>query len=251
MKAVDITGQKFNKLTAKKLVEIKKVKNGTRHYWLYKCDCGNEIVLQKNNVSNNHTQSCGCYQRQQTSKANTTHNLYYTRIYKIYRSMLQRCFDSNVFAYKDYGGRGITVCDEWKNDFMNFYNWSMNNGYSNDLSIDRIDNNGNYCPDNCRWVNRKTQARNTRSNKYITYKGEKHCVSEWAEILKIDGKLLGERLRLRWSFDRAINTSPEVYKNRANKLIEYNGQYKTKEEWIESLQIHPTTFYRRLKRYQA
>ena len=142
------------------------------------------------------------------------------------------------------------MCNEWKNDFMKFRTWALENGYKDNLTIDRIDVNGDYEPVNCRWVDKKIQARNTRRNHYITYRGITHCISEWAEIYNIDKDLLGERLRNGWSFTRARKISPEEYKNRSNKLIEYNGEYHTLKEWTELLHIHSTTFYRKLKEYR-
>ena len=97
--------------------------------------------------------------------------------------MKDRCYCSTDKNYNNYGKRNIRVCDTWLNDFINFYNWSMNNGYKNNLTIDRINVNGNYEPNNCRWAEQKIQQRNKRSNKLITYNGETHCISEWAEIL--------------------------------------------------------------------
>lgn len=197
-----------------------------------------------------HTRSCGCAKGAMITESKITHNLSKIRIYRIYHEMIARCFDKKKAAFKDYGKRGITVCEEWRNDFKVFYNWAMANGYKEDLTIDRIDVNGNYEPDNCRWVSKKVQARNTRQNHLITYKGKTHCISEWAEIYGIKPSLLGTRIRCGWSFTKAVKTSPEIYKNRANKLIEYQGQYKTLKEWTETLQIHSTTFYRKLKAYR-
>lgn len=257
MKPIDITGKKFNRLTAIRLHHIEKYNHGTKHFWLYKCDCGNEVVLNKNNVSNGHTQSCGCFQREQTAKASSSHNLSRVRLYHIWNGIKARCYNKNNPAYKYYGGRGICICEKWKDDFKAFYDWSMNNGYKeetrksnnyNILTIDRIDTNGNYCPENCRFVTAKEQSRNVRTNTLITYNNESRCLSEWAEIFGIDSELLRERLKRNWSFEKAISTPPEMYKNRSEKLIEYNGELRTKKGWIEFLQIHPTTFYRRMKK---
>ena len=249
-KAVDLTGQKFGKLTAIRLHHIKKEKSGTRHYWLFKCDCGQECVINKQYATSGHTKSCGCSKGEMITNKKITHNLSKSRIYIIYHQIIRRCYNKNNVAYENYGGRGIVMCDEWKNDFKTFYDWAMNNDYKENLTIDRINVNGNYCPENCRWVDKKEQARNTRHNHYITYRGVTHCISEWAEIYKIDKRLLGERLRHGWSFTRAIKTSSTEYKQRSNKLIEYNGEYHTLKEWIEILQIHSSTFYKKLKKYR-
>lgn len=249
--AKDITGQRFGRLTAIKLAYIKRDFHGTKHYWLFKCDCGKECIVFKQYAINGHTQSCGCYKHKRIVESKITHNLSKSRIYSIYYSMIARCNNPQNAAYKNYGGRGITVCQEWKDNFMNFYKWAMANGYTETLTIDRIDVNGNYEPDNCRWVDTKIQGRNKRTNTTITYNGETHCIVEWAEIYNISEKLLSTRLRMGWDFYKATHTLPDEYKNRANKLIEYKGEYKTLKEWLEILQIHSSTFYRRLKKLKT
>ena len=114
-----------------------------------------------------------------------THGKTGSKLHNLWRCMKQRCYNKNKDNYKWYGGRGISVCDEWLNNFMSFYDWAINNGYKDGLKIDRIDVNKNYCPENCRFITQKEQCRNTRKNKYITYKGIKKCYSEWEEILHI------------------------------------------------------------------
>ena len=123
--------------------------------------------------------------------------------------MKQRCTNPNNKAWKNYGGRGITICDEWigKYGFDKFYEWSIQNGYTDELTIDRVDVNGNYCPENCRWVTRKTQQNNTRANVVISYNNEKHTLTEWADILGIKSATLINRHRLGWS-DKDILTKP-------------------------------------------
>ena len=156
---IDRTGQKFGKLTAIKYVGKSK--------WLCKCDCGNEKIIFVGHLTTEHTQSCGCLlnEKRQKGLCHRVHGLGKTRLYGIWKHMKQRCYNSNTCKYKDYGARGITVCDEWKNDFTKFYDWVMNNGYQDDLSIDRINNNKGYSPDNCRWVTSKQQANNRRKRK--------------------------------------------------------------------------------------
>lgn len=251
MKPIDITGEKFGKLTALHLHHIKKTSHGTRHYWLFQCECGNQCVCNKNYVTSGHTTSCGCYiQTKIKNGLRTSHGFTHTRMYKIFHMMKSRCYHDTNRAFCNYGGRGITICKEWLDDFNNFYKWAINNGYTDNLTIDRIDVNGNYEPSNCRWVDKKTQSRNTRRNRFYKYKGEVHCLSEWCEILNLDKALVRTRIRDGWSFKKAIKTDKNIYKNRSNTLIEYMGEYKTRAEWIEYLQIHPSTFYRRLKKYR-
>lgn len=133
---------------------------------------------------------------------NKKHGQYKAKIYHIYYNMKARCYNKNTPKYKDWGARGIVICDEWKHDFEAFYNWAMDNGYRDDLSLDRIDVNGNYEPDNCRWVTMKQQARNTRRNKCYTINGKTHCLSEWCEILGLNHDTIRMRLHRGWSIEK-------------------------------------------------
>ena len=135
-------------------------------YGLYKCGfCGNNFKANTNDINRGHTKSCGCYQKRIASGAPKTHGLKNTRLYNIWAKLKDRTLNPKSKKYESYGGRGITVCEEWKNDFMSFYNWAMLNGYSDELSIDRIDNDGNYEPSNCRWTTQTIQNRNRRIQK--------------------------------------------------------------------------------------
>ena len=138
-------------------------------YGIYKCGfCGEEFRVQMRSVKNGNTKSCGCYNKRRASETHKTHGKCYTRLYIIWTKMKDRTLNTKHKHYNGYGGRGITICEEWKNDFMSFYNWAMKNGYSDKLSIDRIDNDGNYCPENCRWTTRVIQQRNQRMQKNNT-----------------------------------------------------------------------------------
>ena len=143
-------------------------------YGIYKCGfCGNEFKTQTSNIKNGSTKSCGCYNIQKIIERNSVHKLSYTKLYRIFATLKDRVLNSKNKHYINYGGRGITICDEWKNDFMSFYNWAILNGYSDKLSIDRIDNDGGYSPENCRWTTQTIQCRNTRiqKNNISGYKG--------------------------------------------------------------------------------
>lgn len=137
------------------------------------------------------------------------HNMSNTRIYCIWDGMKQRCRNSKSKRYKDYGGRGIKICSEWldkENGFINFYNWSMANGYKENLTIDRIDIDGNYEPLNCRWITNKEQQKNKRNNRYIVYNNENKTISEWAQIYNINTGTICSRLQSGWDIEKALTT---------------------------------------------
>lgn len=138
---------------------------------------------------------------------------HYRRIYKTLNHMKDRCYNQKCKDYHMWGGRGITICDEWLRDVKSFYDWAMTHGYKDNLTIDRIDNNKGYSPDNCRWVDRKTQARNTRRNRLITINGETKCLVEWCEVFNINYDMVKRRLHRGWSTERAFNIILENNEN--------------------------------------
>ena len=198
-------GKKFNKLTVVSLdhKEINKYNNTikTRDFYLCKCECGKNTIVEKWNLITGHTFSCGCMAKHNNLKHNKTNSL----IYRRWTGMKNRCYNKNEPTFYRYGGRGITVCDEWKNDFMSFYNWAIANGYKDDLTLDRINNDGNYEPSNCRWVDVKTQSRNRCSNKFITYKGHTLCIADWSKKTGIRAENLYYRIKKGWPVEKALN----------------------------------------------
>lgn len=205
---VDLTGQRTGRLTVLYLDE-EMTKKKKRQYWVCQCDCGNIVTIIETALTSTRdyrppTQSCGCLQKEMTSKAHlglgawggASSNPQTERLYKIWDGMHRRCYDSTNKRYNRYGDRGIIICDEWVNDFNAFKEWAYANGYQDDLTIDRIDYNGNYEPSNCRWATIKEQCNNKEGNVWITYNNETHTISEWSDITGIPYKRLYYRLRI-------------------------------------------------------
>lgn len=187
--------KKYNRLTVKSVNGEVKGKSST---WLNcQCECGSMKVVRFDYLVNGRTKSCGCYRKdnaRKQSKKLETHRLSNTRLYEIHRAMKRRCYDDRVKKYKNYGAKGIKVCDEWLNSLESFANWSYNNGYNDNLTIDRIDNNGNYEPNNCRWVNQYTQQNNRTNNIQVEYQGKIQNISQWSKELNISYSKLYNRV---------------------------------------------------------
>jgi hypothetical protein len=164
---IDLSGEVFGKLTVLKKVGVDKYKISQ---WECLCDCGNITVASISNLRNGNTTSCGCYGRERKREANKTHGKSNTRVHRIWKAMHTRCYNPNFKFYHHYGGRGITICDEWLHNFQAFYDWAMVNGYKDDLTIDRIDSNKGYSPHNCRWVTMAEQNKNKRAGNGLKIK---------------------------------------------------------------------------------
>ena len=154
--------------------------------------------------------SCGCVGRKHSREAKIKHDGRHTRLYSIWCNMKNRCYNKNVRSYKTYGARGIMVCDEWKNDFQAFHDWAVQSGYRDDLTIDRIDNDGNYDPTNCKWSTPLEQANNTSRSTMLTYKGKTMSLADWARELGMNQGTLRSRIRNNWPTEKALTKEVEI-----------------------------------------
>lgn len=176
----DLTGQKFGRLTVVSYAGFK-----VRHCWLCECNCGNKIVTRGNSLKTGNTESCGCIGKERIIECSRTHGMAHTAEYHIWLGIKKRCYNRNSQYYKDYGDRGIIVCDKWLESFLNFYE-DMGERPSKLHSIERINNNGNYCSENCKWAIATEQANNKRNNRYITYQNRKMTVPQWSRELNVN-----------------------------------------------------------------
>ena len=208
MKKEDLTGHNFGRLTAIASYEDHIQRSG-RHktQWLCRCSCGNEVVVQTFNLKSGNTKSCGCLNAENIKTQSVTHGDRHTRLYRIWCGMKSRCYDTACPSYERYGRRGIMMCDEWKESYQTFKDWAVQRGYNDELSIDRVNNDEGYSPENCRWATQKEQANNRSSFKHFLYEGRDVTISELSEITGIKYHTLFARLNtLHWTVDDAVKT---------------------------------------------
>jgi hypothetical protein len=252
----NLTGQKFGRLSPIQYLGTDKHYNG---YWLCQCDCGNILPVRTNSLTTGKSKSCGCYRNDNNRSnvidrnSNFKHGLVNSSLYHSYDNMIQRCYNPNREDYYLYGGRNITVCDEWKDDINSFFEWAFENGYDSKhrpkLSLDRKDPNGNYEPSNCRWCTNKEQQNNRRNNRLFTYAHYKFTASQWAEITGINSLTIIARVDRGWSVEDAL-TIPTGKNDKGNREIisvpEYMLQYNKYDEsvdgpWMEDINKLPTS----------
>lgn len=190
---INIIGRRFGRLIVIEETD-ERTKCGEIKYRC-KCDCGNEKIIAGTALRYGKSQSCGCILSESSAKRARSHGKSKTRLYKIWAGMKDRCTNPQRREYKDYGGRGITICGEW-DDFQAFYIWSIENGYADNLSIDRIDNDGPYSPTNCRWATRKVQGNNTRSTVHITVDGETKNIGDWAAAVGVARSTISRHMKI-------------------------------------------------------
>ena len=205
----DLTGATFGRLTV-----IERAANRNKHvYWRCQCECGNEVEVRADSLTRGPTVSCGCYHDEVVTK----HGMWESSEYHIWRAMLTRCENKNMHAYDRYGGRGIKVCEDWHN-FQTFYA-DMGAFPGSGYSLDRIDNSGDYCPENCRWATWKQQGRNRDYNRMLTYRGNQRCIAEWSEVTGISHSTLRMRLERGWTAKEALTIPVDL----GNRWIRQNG----------------------------
>ena len=204
MKSIEAIGKKINKLTV-----ISLRKHGRRVYAICKCDCGNTKEICLSNILSGKQKSCGCLVKHnlENGLCHLQHGLSKHPLHNVWDKIKGRCYNKKDHAYKNYGARGIIMCNEWKNSFKCFYDWAVKNGYKKGLSIDRIDNDGNYCPENCRWATAKEQANNRRSNILVTYNHKTQSLLKWSEEKNIPYRTLRARIKVyNWDTKKALET---------------------------------------------
>lgn len=212
---VDLTGERHGRWTIVEYAGKKKRYDGRNNYtWRCRCDCGNEKVLTTHLF--HITNSCGCLTKENVHKALYKGNS--KRIYGIWYKMNDRCYNEKGMWYHNYGGRGITVCKEWQEyeGFLRFQEWALNNGYQEGLTLERVDNDGNYCPDNCTWATRKQQSNNQRTNKRLTMDGETKTLAMWCEEYDAEYTRTLYRIKHGYTLKEALTMKP--YEKREEKV---------------------------------
>lgn len=198
----NLTGLRFGRLLVAEKARVKLTKSKNAE-WSCLCDCGSTVTILSSNLIQGRSNSCGCWNKERTSDVNKTHGMSKTRLHTIWTNMKQRCNNPKWTDYHRYGGRGIKVCDEWQQSFEAFSAWASAAGYDDSLTIDRIDNDGNYEPGNCRWATNKEQARNKEKTK--RYEGK--TLAEWATIVGVKYETLWARIAvLNWPISKVFNT---------------------------------------------
>lgn len=249
-KKTDLIGQRFGRLL---VVEFMGVDSAGNCKWKCLCDCGNEKIILALSLKNGNTQSCGCMHKEQHIIRMTKHGHnkkgYMSRTYKSWKSAKERCYNKNHNSYVNYGGRGIKICERWMDLDSGFENFLEDMGIRPDkMTLDRVDNNGDYCKDNCMWSTCKSQSNNMRSNVILEYNGESKTIKQWSEASGINYSTLCNRLARGLSILSAL-TTPVVKHNITKKsgaLITFNGEAKTLKEWASFLNIAYSTLQQRL-----
>lgn len=206
---VNLEGRVFGKLT---VLSFSHKNKRHQRLWECQCDCGNKAFVNSSNLLIGKTRSCGCL-----PKKKPIHGFSKTPLSLVLKHLLHRCYNKNNYSYHNYGGRGISVCDEWRFNQASFYKWAIENGYNENLELDRINVNGNYEPSNCRWATIKEQARNRRTNVFVEYKGKRKIIIEWCEEYNMSYSNFYARQKRGWSIHEIL-TTPMLYGRKLKSL---------------------------------
>ena len=240
----DLTGMKFGMLTVLHEAERDSRRKVT---WHCRCDCGKELDVLSCYLLGGKKKCCGCSTWDILSAKNRRHGETNTRLHKTWQNMRNRCRNKNSKDYPDYGGRGIKVCDDWINSYESFRDWAVVSGYSDGLSIDRIDVNGDYCPENCRWVTQKEQSRNTRRNIHVEKDGFSGCLLDYCVLNDLNYHTVISRLNLGWPIEEAISSTDTIKNYRKKEImLTYHGKTMNATAWCKELGIPKTNLFRRL-----
>ena len=201
----DLTGEIFGRLTVVRLLDKRSKHNSI--YWECVCDCGKVIEVMGRSLKSGHTKSCGCYRSDLLVKENFKHGMSRDPLNSVFSRMKDRCYNEKDLAYHNYGARGIYIGEEWLLDRSSFFTWAFNNGYTVGLEIDRIDNNGPYSPENCRWVTCKQNSRNKRNNHFLTFEGKIQTIAEWADEMELKYSTVAARIRRGYSIEKVLSTT--------------------------------------------
>lgn len=219
----DYTGERYGKLTVLEYVGTKRYRNGRATQWLCQCDCGNKTVVGSVSLKTGSTVSCGCHRRELSSKRmierNKTHGITIgseedKRLYRLWAAIKRRCYYEKCVGYHNYGGRGVRMCDEWKNEAAKFVEWCKSHGYKKGLEIDRINNNGNYEPNNCQFISKVENEKKKRNTIWLTIDGISKVCADWNRIMEKPEKYYIQRIYRKMGEEYAIN----VIRNRLNEL---------------------------------
>jgi hypothetical protein len=243
---LDLVGNKYGKLLVTEYMGIKRSKSG-HTYSMFKCvcDCGNECIKTGTTLKAGEVNSCGCLYKEMAHKKPNYHGKTRRKLYQVWSSFRGRCNNPTDAAYHNYGGRGIGYAPEW-DDYLVFEKWALENGYQQDvgLTLERIDVNKGYTPENCCWADRKRQSNNKRNNLYFTIDGVTHTLAEWCEIYNVPYGRVDARINsLGWSFEDAL-FKPLTYKKHT---ITYKGRTLTTKEWAKETGLSADMIRRRLK----
>lgn len=211
---------RFGKLTAIKFHHTQVTKNGNKSFWLCECDCGNVVVVRTDCLTSGNTRSCGCIHKDLANEKFDNHTK--ERLYRVYYGMRQRCYNPNIRSYKTYGARGITICDEWQT-YESFKKWALSTGYkeNSNLTIERIDVNKGYSPDNCTWIPSSQQAKNTTRTLHLEYRGKVMCLVDWAKELNVNQNTLYHWIQHKhMTIEDVINTKCNDYPIRSKETID-------------------------------